>query len=365
MSSAITALASRHLSNPINTYAVGFDGGDFNELGYAQIVADTFNTQHHSTMVTVDDALQHLPLLVWHLDEPHADSAFVPTYLVSKVAAQDLRVILSGLGGDELFGGYSRYFDGFYAEHIYRLFPLSLRQRLFAPLLDWINPTLGLRAQRNQMHSTERYLDSVTIFPPSMRSALCSHSSDHVISLTPEFAAYPNDDVVNRLMFVDALTYLPDDVLHITDRMSMAVSLEARTPFLDYRLVELATSLPGHYKLNQICRTWKIALKQAMYRILPFPILNRRKRGFGAPVSAWMQKGLMRTTLNIFRAPLTARIGLINRSAALNYIQNPLPSEGQLRPQRLWALLVLEVWARVFLEGNGEKPSFTLKDLAQ
>ena len=357
-SSAVTAFAARALTQPLNTYAVGFAGSEFDELGYARMVAEAFKTNHHQTIVTVDDALRHLPWLVWHLDEPNADSAIVPTFLVSKVSAQDLRVILSGLGGDELFGGYERYFDGFPVEHLYRRLPGSLRGTLLAPLAQRLNPRAGRVAWRNALPDAERYLAQVTVFPASMRSRL---APDGQVSLTKEFRAYPSRDVVNRLMFVDALTYLPDDILHITDRMGMAVSLEVRTPFLDYRLVELAASLPGKFKTDQLGRAWKVCLKQAMSGILPDAILARPKWGFGAPVRAWMQKGLDQTVQTLFRESAAARWELIYLPGVQDYIETPPPGEDRLRSQRLWTLLILELWARVFLEGNGQRPEFILE----
>ncbi|MBI5032969.1 MAG: asparagine synthase (glutamine-hydrolyzing) [Chloroflexi bacterium] len=363
-SSAITAFAARQLPHAVNTYAVGFAGDGFDELGYAKIVADAFKTNHHATTVTVDDALQHLPQLVWHLDEPHGDSAMIPTYLVSKVAAHDLRVILSGLGGDELFGGYMRYFDGYPIEHVYRRLPSWLRRTVLTPVAGLLGPAFGARARRNNLSDELRYLDFVTIFPESSRQRIL-RERHHTATLCSEFESFPNSDKLNRMMFVDALTYLPDDVLHITDRMSMAVSLEVRPPFLDYRLVEFAASLPGRFKMNPWRREWKSVLKQAMQPILPSPILTRRKWGFGAPVDAWMKKGLVQTARTVLRDSSAARIGLIDSTAVQDYLENPLPAEGWFRWQRIWTLLVLEIWTRVFVDGQAMLPSFTLADLDQ
>lgn len=362
-SSAVTAFAARRLPR-INTYAVGFGGDGFDELGYAETVARAFDTAHHPTTVTVDDAIEHLPGLVWHLDEPHADSAVVPTYLVSQVAARDLRVILSGLGGDELFGGYDRYFDGGRSEHLYRGVPRALRRALLAPLAAWLGPAMRDHVQMNDLPEVERYLRRETVFTESIRSTLLSTRNGAAVTLAGEFNAYPRSDAVNRMMFVDALTYLPDDVLHITDRMSMAVSLEVRTPFLDYRLVEFAASLPGRWKVDQLRRLWKIGLKEAMRPLLPAAIITRPKCGFGAPVVAWMENGLARRVRALFRNPVTASTGLIDLPRVQAYLDHPPGGESRfMRAQRLWTLLMLELWARVFVEGRGARPDFTLAAL--
>lgn len=358
-SSAVTAFAAQQLDQPLNTYAVGFAGDGFDELGYADIVAQAFKTNHHPTTVTVDDALEHLPLLTWHLDEPHGDSAVVPTYLVSKVAAQQQRVILSGLGGDELFGGYDRYFDGQRAGHLYRRIPAWLRAAIVAPLAQLLGPSIGDRLQANNLPDAERYLRALSMFLPAQRAVLLASGNHRSGSLAGEFNAYPGHDRVNRMMFVDTLTYLPDDVLHITDRMSMAVSLEARTPFLDYRLVELAAGLPGRYKVDQLRRLWKICLKEAMASVLPAPILTRPKWGFGAPVTAWMQRGLTDRVRALFRDSSAVRHGLVHQAGVQPHL-SAVRAGDFLHAQRQWMLLMLELWARVFLDGHGERPVFTL-----
>jgi asparagine synthase (glutamine-hydrolysing) len=181
--------------------------------------------------------------------------------------------------------------------------------------------------------------------------------------LVKEFAAYPGTDPVNQLLFVDALTYLPDDILHITDRMSMAVSLEARTPFLDYRLVEFSFALPGRFKMNQRARTWKLALKDALGPLLPPEILQRPKWGFGGPVKEWMQGGLEALTRDMFQESRAVQLGLLDGSAIHRYLASS-DRLTQRRAQRLWSLLVLEVWCRVFTgPGRIESPTMTLREM--
>jgi asparagine synthase (glutamine-hydrolysing) len=361
-SSAIVAFASQ-FNKQIDTYSVGFDGDGFDELGYARVVSKAFQTRHHEKAVKVDDAIKSLPKLVWHLDEPNADSAIVPTFLISEAAGRDLRVILSGLGGDELFGGYRRYFDGYAIEHLYRRLPISIQKHMVVPLVRSFKPGLASVIERNQFSDAFRYLTRVTVFSDSDRQNLMGPAFSESVSLDREFNCYPNADHINRSMFVDMLTYLPDDILHITDRMSMAVSLEARTPFLDYRLVEFCAGLPGSFKVGQIRREWKRILKKAFASILPREILVRPKWGFGAPVNAWMHDGLGHVVTSLYRESKAVSLGLFTRAGLEKTLTETRGSEDQFS-QKLWTLLILEVWCRVFSSSqDGGPPSFTLDDL--
>ncbi len=360
-SSAIVAFATQ-VNGPIDTFSVGFAGEGFDELGYARTVSDAFQTKHHEKTVKVVDAIRSLPKLVWHLDEPNADSAIVPTYLISEVASSQVRVILSGLGGDELFGGYRRYFDGYPIEHLYRQLPLAAQKHLAMPLVRKFKPGLASIIERNQFSDAFRYLTRVAVFMGVEKQRLLGPAFVDGVSFEQEFASYPGSDPVNRSMFVDMLTYLPDDILHITDRMSMAVSLEARTPFLDYRLVEFCAGLPGNYKVTQIRREWKKILKKALAPILPHEILARPKWGFGAPVTAWMEKGLQKVVTDLYRESMAVKLGLLTRSgveATLAQVENT----GEQFSQKLWSLLVLEIWCQVFFNSDGGAPAFGLDDL--
>ncbi len=365
-SSTITAYAARQSSAPLRTFTVDFGGDSFDEVRYARLVARALGTEHHETVATVEDALQQLPRLVWHMDEPNADSAIVPTYLVSQFAATGLRVILTGSGGDEVFGGYARYFDGYPIDHLYRRIAQAPREALGRVVTRVRLPHVTRRVTWNNLPDADRYLVQVTNFSPAERADLLGAMSDSDADLKAEFAAYPGHDRVNRRLFVDACTYLPDDILHITDRMSMAVSLEAREPLLDYRLVEFCAGLPGDYKVHQERREWKVILKKAMSPLLPAEILTRIKWGFGAPIQAWMNRGLLSALRELYRASEAVRHGLLDPAG----VEGQLARAGSYVPgfqmaQKLWTLLVFEIWCRVFLTGNGGKaPQATLRDLA-
>jgi asparagine synthase (glutamine-hydrolysing) len=359
-SSALVAYAAEYSGSPLRTFAVRFEGDEIDELDYAKSVAQKFGTEHHELSVSTDDALQHLPKLIWHLDEPSGDSAIVPSYIVSDFAARDLRVVLSGLGGDELFGGYTRYFDGYRFEHCYRLLPQSWRSGA-AGLSEFLPARIARRIRWNSLPFECRYAEAVANFLGPERDELLGEHHD-ILELGDVFATVPNDDTVNRLLFVDMQTYLPDDILHITDRMSMAVSLEARTPFLDYRLVEFCAGVSGRYKVSQIRRTWKVLLKEMMAPVLPSDVISRPKKGFNAPVLAWMRK-LAPVLRRVFHDSEAVKQGLLDRAAVDRFVL--LPPASRTEAQKAWLLLILEIWCRVFLvPSSGTKPSFSLLDLA-
>ncbi len=363
-SSAVVAYASKHAPRPIETFAVGFSGDGVNELGYAKTVSRAFNTSHHETTVKVDSAIQYLPKLIWHLDEPNGDSAIVPTYLVSQFASSQLRVILSGLGGDELFGGYSRYFDGYPIEHLYRKVPVSLRRNIIDPLSSILPPRIAQRIRWNSLFDDERYLAQMSYFTPTEIQNLIGYEACKNTDVKNLFKGFSGDNI-NQLLFVDINTYLPGDILHITDRMSMAFSLEARTPFLDHRLVEFCASLPSKYKVSQLSREWKLILKKAMRSILPQEILNRSKVGFNAPVAEWMSGGLCLIVKDVFRSSTAVKVGILNGDEVRPLIDRlTADPKKNTAAQKLWILLVLEVWCRVFLRSDfHNEPTFTMNDL--
>jgi asparagine synthase (glutamine-hydrolysing) len=362
-SSAVTALMATQSDTPVNTYSVGFEDGGVDELPYARAVAERYGTRHHEIKVSVLDALDHLPDLVWHLDEPSADTAQLPSYLISQFAARELKVVLTGAGSDELFGGYTKYFEGRPIEHTYRRVPHRIRRSVTTPLIAAIDETYGWRAQANDLSPDDRLAWNSAFFSADSL-AMVSASAPPVHPFASAYAAAARADHANRLMGVDLVTYLPDDILHMTDRMSMAVSLEVREPFLDAHLVQYALGLPSCLKLNQRSRAWKIVLKEAMKPLLPESILTRTKQGFGGPAKAWMQNGLEGSLRRLMLNSRAAQEGLIDLAGVRAYLNRGASYDRIHRGLRLWNLLILEVWARVYVEGRGEKPSVGLDDLA-
>jgi len=361
-SSAVVAFMSAASDRPVKTYAIGFGGGAaedyYNELPYARKVAQRFGTDHHEILVR-PDVTALLPKLLWQMDEPIADTAFITTYLVSQFARRDVTVILSGVGGDELFGGYRRYLGSHYQAYFDRL-PTGLRRAASAlgeklpgdrhsPLLNALRLAKGFLSTAG-LPFDERYRSYVEVFPDDAARALLRHArNDEHDALADAFAAATSSDELNQMLSVDAQTQLPDDLLLLTDKMSMAVSLECRVPLLDHELVELAARMPQEVKIRG--GRLKHALKASLANVLPPDILERKKRGFGTPMGAWLKGDLaplMRELLSpasieargLFRPPEVAKLIAAHGANRLD------------GTDRLLTLLNLEIWARMYLDGR-------------
>jgi asparagine synthase (glutamine-hydrolysing) len=361
-SSAVVAFMSAHSDRPVNTYAIGFEGGEaesyYNELPYARRVAKLFNT-HHREIVVRPDVVALLPRLLWHMDEPIADSAFITTYLVSEFARRDVTVILSGVGGDELFGGYRRYLGNHYQQRFQRL-PGGMRRAMTAlgarlpsdrhsPLLNTMRLAKGFLASA-ELPLDERYRSYVEVFGEGasaeiLRSPLIADADP----LTAAFADATSSDDLNRMLSVDAATQLPDDLLLLTDKMSMAVSLECRVPLLDHELTELAASIPQAIKLRG--GKLKHVMKAALADVLPPDILGRKKRGFGTPMGAWFKGALAPLVRQLLSREAIERRGLFDYPAVAALIAAHESSEID-GTDRLLALLNFEVWARLYLDAR-------------
>ena len=361
-SSAVVAFMSKHSDRPVKTYAIGFDGGDaesfYNELPYARQIAERFRTDHHEILVR-PDIVSLLPRLLWHLDEPIADSAFVTTYLVSEFARRDVTVILSGVGGDELFAGYRRYLGNHYRRRFEQL-PAGMRRVMTAlgarlpsdrhsPMLNTMRLAKGFLASA-ALPLDERYRSYVEVFDDEaaaemLRAPLAANGH----ALAAAFADAKSGDDLNRMLAVDVATQLPDDLLMLTDKMSMAVSLECRVPLLDHELCELAAAIPERIKLRG--GRLKHVLKEALADVLPRDILERKKRGFGTPMGAWFKGALAPLVRQMLSPQAIERRGLFDPRAvsALIAAHDANRIDGT---DRLLALLNFEIWARLYLEGR-------------
>ena len=359
-SSAVVGFMARHSSQPIRTYAIGFAGGKaealYNELPYARRVAELFGTLHREIVVK-PDVVGLMPELLWHMDEPLSDTAFITTFLVSQFARQDVKVILSGVGGDELFGGYRRYLGPLYSER-YRLLPHWARRatsfaaaRLPAdrhsPMLNAMRLAKGF-VESAEMDPEARYRSHVQILARDrVDELLLAADGNTADPLGSAFAATESDDELNRLFAVDAETQLPDDLLMLTDRMSMAVSLECRVPLLDHELVELAASIPASVKVSS--GRLKSLMKRSLEGLLPPDVLERPKRGFGTPMGAWLKKELAPLLRGLLAPEVVRGRGLFDISA----IDRLLAEHQSNRidgTDALLALMNLEIWSRMYLD---------------
>ncbi len=364
-SSAVVARMARATDQPIKTYAIGFEGGAaeslYNELPYARRVAELFGTDHHEIVVR-PDVVGLLPRLLWHMDEPIADSAFITTYLVSEFARRDVTVILSGVGGDELFGGYRRYLGGHYATR-YRNLPRWLRSlaslaaaRLpadrHAGLLNRMRLAKGFIASA-EMSADERYRSYLQVLDRQAVAALLTEPRGQASDpLTRAFAAAGNGDELNRMFAVDAETQLPDDLLLLTDKMSMAVSLECRVPLLDHELVEMAAAMPESIKVKG--GRLKHVMKAALADVLPQDILDRQKRGFGTPMGAWLKGQLTGVVDSVLGRESLARRGCFDADAVAELVAAHR-AQREDYTDALSALINFEVWARLYLDGRSHQ----------
>jgi asparagine synthase (glutamine-hydrolysing) len=368
-SSSIVAAMARLVDHPVKTYSIGFAGEDsyYNELPYARRIAQAYSTDHHEIIVRPEVG-ELLPKLIWYLDEPIADSAFVTTYLVSELASQSVKVILSGVGGDELFGGYRRYLSDNLMPY-YKLLPRFLRTkwlpRLFGGLPQdrhskWENYVrlANAFAQSAELPSALRYTSYVTLFSPEVRDILVKNGSSSgtaercesgSIMLKHYFDRCQNADSVSQLMYVDMKTSLPDDLLALTDKMSMAASIECRAPFLDHELVELTSRIPSRLKLHGL--SMKYLLKKVVDPWLPNEILQRRKRGFGAPIGAWLRRDLETLVLDTLSEEQVKRRNLLNWRIVESIIAAHKNHRSD-HTDHLLALVNLELWCRIFLDGK-------------
>lgn len=358
-SSAVVAAMARHSAQPIRTYAIGFEGGEaeqlYNELPYARQVAQLFGTEHHEIVVR-PDVVGLLPRLLWHMDEPVADSAFITTYLVSEFARRDVKVILSGVGGDELFGGYRRYLGGHYVARLQRLPRWS--RRLMARtagllpsdrhsrVLNTLRLARGLLASA-ELPPDERYRHYLQVLDRDTVTALLRGQTGGSDALAAAFAAAGDEDALNRMFAVDAETQLPDDLLLLTDKMSMAVSLECRVPLLDRELVELAAAIPESLKVKG--GRLKHLMKAALADVLPADLLDRKKRGFGTPMGAWLKRELAPVLHRLLGADVVRDRGLFDPAVVARLVADHEAARID-GTDALLALMNLEIWSRLHLD---------------
>ena len=361
-SSAVVAFMAKNGEQRVKTYSIGFTGSSaanfYNELPYARRVADLFGTEHHEIIVQPDVAAL-LPRLLWHMDEPVSDTAFITTYLVAQFARNDVKVILSGVGGDELFGGYRRYLGNHFHAHFARLPRFLQRAAMWAgnilptdrhsPLLNVARYAKGFLGTAGQSLE-DRYESYLRVFArEAVRQLMVSPPDGSYDALSLAFGKATGTDAMNRMLMVDLQTQLPDDLLLLTDKMTMAVSLECRVPLLDHQLLELAARMPEQVKIGH--GRLKHCMKKALESVLPRDILQRRKRGFGTPMGAWLRGELAPLLRSLLSPAAIARRGFLHSSP----IQQLIAQHQALRvdgTDPLLALLNFEIWSRIYLDGR-------------
>jgi asparagine synthase (glutamine-hydrolysing) len=365
-SSTVVGLMSRNMDQPVKTFSIGFHEDSYNELKYARIAARHFGTNHHEFIVT-PDICAVVDELVWHFDEPFFDSSAIPTYMVSKLARQHVKVVLSGDGGDELFAGYTRYVVDRKRSGFARL-PRVLREGVMQPLGRHLpHGAPG----RNYIHNVafdplDRYIEDLSVFTKLNKHSLYTadfrrqlrDGEDGAAARYREIAARINTgDPVDPLLYLDSKTYLPGDILTKVDRMSMATSLEARVPLLDHRLIEFVTRIPASLKMKGL--ETKHIFKRAISDLVPAEILNRPKQGFGVPIQKWINQQLrerLRDTLMDRRARERGYV----EARYVEVLLDEHERERRDHSAELWTLFMLELWQRAFMDQTGATASHSL-----
>jgi asparagine synthase (glutamine-hydrolysing) len=356
-SSSVVAIMSHLMKRPVTTCSIGFEEQEYNEANFARQVAQQFHTDHHEEIIR-PNALEILNKLVWHYDEPFADSSAIPTYYVSRAARRHVTVALGGDGGDESFAGYRRYVFDQWENRLRRFVPQLLRGAVFGPLGQWY-PALAWAPRIFRAKATlqslsrsplEGYFNSISIFRPQEKTPLFTgdfHRTlagyDSIDVLRYHYDRAGTDDLLSRIQYVDIKAYLPDDILVKVDRASMAVSLEVRAPLVDHRLIERAAAIPSPLKLNG--RTGKLIFKKMMSSTLSDDILHRSKQGFAVPLDRWFRAELRDMAHDaIF---FSADDGLLDR----RFLKKIWDQHQQRRCDRsahLWTVLMFQKWKETF-----------------
>ncbi len=363
-SSTIVALMSRVMDKPVKTFSIGFEDATYNELKYARIIAEKFKTEHHEFIIKPNAVDLTENLVKNYVDEPFGDFSLFPTYLVSKMAREYVTVVLSGDGGDELFAGYDPYIANKMARR-YEAIPRILRKQVIEKLVAKIPPTEKKKGLVNRL---KRFVEGAAL-PPDLQHVRWMtflseaekdllYSRDLMKQLNPAeyydfirgyFKAMSGCSPIDQQQYVDIKTYMVDDILVKVDRMSMATSLEARVPLIDYRVVEYTTKIPGMLKLAGLShQKTKYILKKAMERFLPHEILYRGKEGFSIPIKNWLKTDLKPMMMEVLSPENIKAEGFFNpdyveqlKREHLNNVQN--------HSHRLWALMMFGIWYDIYI----------------
>jgi len=363
-SSTVAAIMAQQSEAPVPSFSIGVKEQGFNELPYARMVVERYGLESHEKIVEAD--LIHLmPSMVYHMDEP-SDPFGVGVYLVSQVASETVKVVLGGDGGDENFAGYDR-FAGQRIVDYYCMFPHWMRKHLLGKAIGLIPESFGYKSLAQKaawVHdmsfysSGERYAQSLSFlrFTHDAKQELFTHRArseigdqDSVAKVLQFFDADNVDDVVDRMLYTDLMTRMPDHLLALVDRMSMAHSLESRPPMMDYKFVEYAAAIPAGLKLKGT--DLKHILKKVAGRYLPAELINRKKQGFSFPIALWMRTELEGFMRRLFAESRFVEMGIFDGAYIQKIVDEHLSGKWD-HNYRLWILINLEFWYRLYFEGE-------------
>jgi asparagine synthase (glutamine-hydrolysing) len=362
-STAMLSYAIEQTNKQTSTFTIGFDDQQCtDERPYARIAAQKYGTKHYEMTITAKDFLDCLPLYVWHMEEPVCEPPAIALYYITKLAREHVTVLISGEGGDEAFAGYQNYRNIFWLEAIKSILgpmarPVSALTAVLGllPGLDRIRKYAPLLNVPFEDYYYSRTADPFQlfnpikkeIFTPDFQATLRSNARNNGSISGDYLKKAAGFDVLNRMLYVDTKTWLPDDLLIKADKMTMANSLELRVPLLDHRVLEFAAALPRHYKLHGV--TTKHILKKALSQRVPAKILERKKTGFPVPYERWIRSEFRDAFSAILTDRKTLQRGYFQKSAVEKMLcANP---RGMNYSKEIFSLVVLELWHRTFVDG--------------
>jgi asparagine synthase (glutamine-hydrolysing) len=363
-SSAVVALMSEGAREPVNTFTIGFGGdiGGFDdERKYARLIAEKYKTKHneHEVLPEVGSLIEKI---VGSFDEPFADDAAIPSYFVSGLARKHVTVALSGLGGDELFCGYERYL-GFQLSHFYAKIPALIRNACIKRFIEALPEAASGNYTVNHMKRfvrsiqpdhAQQYFGFVAKMNAKYRDSLFSEAGRQYAEalgsvrerFTALFASAPAADPLDKVFYCDLKTYLPEDILACTDRLSMRHSLEVRVPFLDHELVEYCATIPPEMKMKWFKK--KYLLKKGVSALLPKAVLEHRKQGFVGPMTRWLQTNMKDLTLTNLSRTRLSRHGLFNYETIERILDDHYRGR-EINDTTIWSLLIFQAWFDLYL----------------
>lgn len=374
-SSSIVAFMSKLKDEPVKTFSIGFtDAGKFDESKHARLVAETFGTDHHEYYID-SKSVEILPQVTWHLEEPAADIATVPTYILSKNAKKYVKVVLNGEGGDETFGGYDKYRVMLKIDKYRKYYPESLGKNIVPKVLN-LSPKINLinrlsDLSKNMDDENECYHTLVAAFTENEKMDLYqekylieNNGLDASTNITKQFFGQQEQNklgLLDKMMQLDLKHLLPDDYLMKADRMTMANGLEARLPLLDHLLVEFAAAIPQELKIEG--NTGKYILREAMKSILPKEIVKRKKQGFVVPTNKWITEELKDIAMNVLSESNLNKSDYFNPEYIEHILKHYKKSQTYYNRQ-FWSLFGFVIWHRVYIDGdNISNPRLSLNDL--
>lgn len=363
-SSTVCAMMATLKKEPIPTFSIGVKEQGFNELPYAKMVVDKYGLESHERIVQAD-IIHLIPKMIYHMDEP-SDPFGVGVYLVSQIASEVVKVVLGGDGGDENFAGYDRFAGNQFVDY-YCLLPRWFRKVVMKKVIERIPESFGYKSLSqkanwvNEMSlftKGERYAQSMSFlrFTQEAKEQLFTAPARNQIddyNSTGKILAYFESENVNhlvdRMLYTDLMTRMPDHLLTIVDRMAMAHSLESRSPLIDYKVVEYAASIPAELKLNG--KNLKYILKKVAARYLPPELIYRKKQGFGFPLGIWMRTELSTFIKNLVKQSRFVEAGIFDRSYVNKLVNEHISGKAD-HNFRLWILINLEIWYRLYFENE-------------